>query len=1155
MDATVARVGSYLIDRELGRGGMGVVYAGRHEATGAPAAVKTVTEADSRRMFQIRREIDALARLAHPGVVRILGHGVDGGFPWYAMELLDGLTLEGVHRAFLERPLRATASNRFGDTTTAVLPLSAGALNAPDWTESPRTVAPAIRFEAAGGHLAEAMGLVVRLCETLAFVHGEGVIHRDLKPSNIFVTAGGLPVLVDFGLVAHVGGVTGRDVLDETWMAGSCLFMAPEQISGELLDPRADLYTLGCIMYLLITGRPPFDGTTTEVVNQHLQASAPPPSASVDGVPHELDQLVLRLLAKQPRNRVGHAYDVAAALQRLRVTAPTWDEELPRTRTYLYRPPLVGREAVLEEIDGRTKRLADGRCSLVLLGGESGVGKTRVALEIASRVVARGQEVATSTCTPTLPPLNPLRPLLQHIADYCVEQGAAASERLVGERGPVMAAYEPALSGIPGQEKREAPAPLPQAAARSRLFRSLSETLAAYTAAVPTLLVVDDLQWADELTCAFFEHLAAAPLTADMRLVVLGTYRSEERTPALEKLLAAEHTVGFTLSRLSTNYVGAMVAGMLSLSNPPAAFVRFLADKTEGNPFFLAEYLRTAVSEQVLIRTRSGHWTLAETDDPTDVICESLPLPRSLREVIGRRLETLSPRAAGVLGCATVIGREFDLGVLQQVAGLEEHELAAALTELVDRHVIENAEAGGFRISHDKLREIPYAALGDERCSLHGRVAATLEALHKGDDRFHGVLGNHWSRAEQPALAAPHLERAGDRALTLYAPADAIGFYRNALTALEASGAAGRATFGVCEKLADALALTGSHAEARAVFAQAVASAPSGVDVARLHRKSGKTLETEHDHAQALDAYDRAERSLLDTIDRDASWHREWVQVQLNRIWIFYWQNRTDDMNQSVERVAPAVNEYGSALQRSNYYQALVTRDFRQRRYVVADDVIANARRSLSAAEEARAPAESGFARFVLGFGLLFGGQLEEAEAQLFEALQGARRLGDVTSKLRCQAYLTLTHRRQQRVQDAEASAEQTLALATSLKMNDYVGLAQAVLGWTAWTRRDAAEARRLSQAAMESWSHLNFPYPFQWTGALTLLAVQLDNVPLRTLVGVVQPLLAPGQLRLPEPVNANLEKAVRAYERKDSEATREALQRAVDEARRAGFL
>ena len=176
--------------------------------------------------------------------------------------------------------------------------------------------------------------------------------------------------------------------------------MPPEQINGDLLDPRTDLYALGCVMYLLITGRPPFSGINADVVRQHLRASPPPPSSVVTGVPHELDQLVLRLLAKLPRDRVGHAHDVAAVLQRLKSVAPAWVSELPRTRTYLYRPPLVGRQAVLEQIDETTRGLFDGRGGLVLLGGESGVGKTRVALAVASRIIGRGHDVVTSMCAP-----------------------------------------------------------------------------------------------------------------------------------------------------------------------------------------------------------------------------------------------------------------------------------------------------------------------------------------------------------------------------------------------------------------------------------------------------------------------------------------------------------------------------------------------------------------------------------------------------------------------------------------------------------------------------------------------------------------------------------------------------------------------------------
>jgi serine/threonine protein kinase len=157
-DEADSTIGPYHIARVLGRGGMGVVYAGTHTATGVCAAVKTVVAPKAHTLLQIRREIEALARLRHPGVVRILDYGVERGRPWYAMELLDHPTL---------------------------------AENAP---ERPRD---------------EKLGLVERLCETLAYVHGEGSVHGDLKPRNVLITERSLPVLVDFGLVAHVGLATG----------------------------------------------------------------------------------------------------------------------------------------------------------------------------------------------------------------------------------------------------------------------------------------------------------------------------------------------------------------------------------------------------------------------------------------------------------------------------------------------------------------------------------------------------------------------------------------------------------------------------------------------------------------------------------------------------------------------------------------------------------------------------------------------------------------------------------------------------------------------------------------------------------------------------------------------------------------------------------
>src|SRR5690606_39229389 len=140
-------------------------------------------------------------------------------------------------------------------------------------------------------------GIVRTLCGPLAFVHGEGLVHRDLKPENVVISENGAPVLVDFGLAVRVAGADpGREVVDIAGRAlGTPAYMAPEQIRGELVDARADLYALGCMLYECVTGAVPFEGAPGQVLRMHLEQQPPPPSVYVDGLPPALDALVLRL--------------------------------------------------------------------------------------------------------------------------------------------------------------------------------------------------------------------------------------------------------------------------------------------------------------------------------------------------------------------------------------------------------------------------------------------------------------------------------------------------------------------------------------------------------------------------------------------------------------------------------------------------------------------------------------------------------------------------------------------------------------------------------------------------------------------------------------------------------------------------------------------
>ncbi|HKU40105.1 MAG TPA: AAA family ATPase [Polyangiales bacterium] len=1139
--ALKARIGPYILDSMLGDGGMGLVYSGTHEVSGARAAIKTVRVWDAARISQIRREIQALARLRHPGLVRVLAHGVDEGRPWYAMELLEGRTLSEV-----AAPPRAQPR---GLEQSGIHPRLG-------WGGRPTPPQ----------QLHELLGVVQNLCETLAYVHGEGVIHRDLKPSNVLVASSGKPVLVDFGLAAHIGDASGREVLDaETAPAGSAHYMSPEQILGEPLDPRCDLYAVGCMLFELVTGRPPFGGSLDSVIDQHLRRPPPKLRELVGGFPPALEELVGGLLEKDRRRRIGHARDVASVLATCGARPVPWGAALPEVRTYLYRPPLIGRHDILDQLDTLILALTEGRGSMAFVEGESGVGKTRLALELAKHAEHRGVRVIASGCLDLSAgqhsdlgvqsaPLEPLRPFLRYVADACAERGESAAFQLLAASDPLLAAFEPALARWVTSPDDASLKALPARAALNRVYESMRQVLVAFADRAPLLLIIDDLQWADELTLGLLEHLGAAfERGPDAPLLVLGLLRREECGPRLRASVQAAWARRFELHRLDRDELGQMVGGMLSISRPLPAFIDYLSKQSEGNPFFVAEYLRAAVAEQLLVRDASGRWQIAQSSEPTEVMCAALPLPHSLREVVERRVEGLDPIARRILVVAAAIGREFELSLLQTAAAASDEEALDAVADLVQRQVLEPTPAGaGFRFAHDKLRQIPIAELAHhERQSLHRRVAEVLEARHLSRTEAElAALGHHWLGAGEPERAAAHLHRAGDLAVDVRALDRAIAHYRRALDGAPAD------TAQLAAKLADVLALRGSFDEARELFERALAlTHHDTLWRASIRVKLGKTWELAHAHERALAEYDAAEAELRTAAVHGERWRHQWIQLQLSRVWVYYWCVRIGDMNRVLHEIAPDVTQYGTALERAQYFSALAQRDLRLHRYVVNDVLIANLERSRDAAREAKAPVDVAMAGFLLGFGRMFRGELECATTQLLETLRAARKLGDATIEIRCVAYLALAHRLANDPERAGELARETLERASAARMGEYVGLAKACLAWTHWRAGRFFETQALCREALQAWSELSFAYPFEWTAALILLALGHGSEPDAQDLSLARKLYGERSARLPEPIDTALGEAVQAADRGDASRVQRGLRNAVAAALELGYI
>ena len=784
-------IGPYRILGVIGRGGMGVVYRAEHLETGEPAALKTVTVTGANMLSGIRREIHALRRVDHPGVVRVLAEGLDGGLPWYAMDLLQGRSLRDYNEA--RRAIRA-GSDATPSATPQVTQIFPDSVPGAALGAAPQEPAQA---QADAEDLVGALTVIRRVCAPLAFVHGKGIVHRDLKPDNIFIRTDGRPILVDFGLAFHFSGGRGRETLEVGGHGvGSPSYMSPEQVRGDLVDARADLYALGCMLYEIVTGAVPFGGGMPMVVlGQHLYQAPVPPSHIVESVPPKLEELILRLLQKRPQDRLGHANDVAAALGELGAGAEMGG---PPAQPYLYRPGLAGRADVLPTLEEAIARVGVRKGGMVFIGGESGVGKTRLAMEVATKAARRSLRVVTGECAAIsaaeaegssvkAAPLHPFRHLLLAVADRCRELGPEETRRLLGDRGRVLALHEPALAQLPGQDQYPEPPALPAQAARYRLMSCLAATLAAFAEQTPVLLLIDDLQWADENSLGFLRFLEPSYFEAN-GVLILGTYRIEEMSGALRDLVTAPGSTRVELGRLDTKAVARMVSDMLAMDHPPRAFIEYLVRQSEGNPFFIAEYLRVAMEERLLFRNEAGEWRLEEHGGDLDRDRERrslLPLPKELRALVVRRFARLGPEARALARMASVLGREFDGELLLGATALGTIEGLEALEELRTHQILEEAEPGRLRFGHDKLREILYGDIAPlERRALHGVAARTIETHYAGTPDlplFYPILAHHFGVAEVADKTLEYLEKAGQQALDTGASEEALGFYRKAL--------------------------------------------------------------------------------------------------------------------------------------------------------------------------------------------------------------------------------------------------------------------------------------------------------------------------------------------------------------------------------------
>ena len=453
-------------------------------------------------------------------------------------------------------------------------------------------------------------------------------------------------------------------------------------------------------------------------------------------------------------------------------------------------PPFVGRETEWQVLLDRWEQASSGQGGLVFVGGEAGVGKTRLVEELGQHVQQLGHRVVRGRCYEyecTLPHgllADVLRAglsvagesVLERLPDWQVAELIRLAPELV-ERFPSL----PVLSLSADQQQE-------------RLFEALTLFLLDLARETPLLLVLEDLHWVGDSALAWLHYLARRLKQAPVLL--LSTYRFEVPNPTSSllglvlDLEREERVVRLDLDGLSQETLSRWMVGA------DDSLVSRVHRQTEGNPLFVLETLRSLFEEEK-VRLVEGQWV--EAPD-----LASLPVPISVRQVVQRRVGRLSPRAREMVSIAAVVGRAFDFDVLQQVLGQGEGEALEALDELLRCHLVREGEApsgGDYEFGHNLTREAIYLDLHyRRRRRFHRLVAEAMERLYIGRPGKVGEIGYHFERAAETERALTWMVEAGEQARRSYRPRDALAHFQQAVTLLNADrsdAVAGRALTGL----------------------------------------------------------------------------------------------------------------------------------------------------------------------------------------------------------------------------------------------------------------------------------------------------------------------------------------------------------------------
>lgn len=778
----------YKLRHLISRGGMASVYRALRLSIGDTVAVKVLAIDENLDPIDLKRfqlEASASASIKHPNIISIYDFGLLEDIAYIVMEYMEGSSL-------------AREIARCGTLS-----------------------------------LERTFRIFRQIASAVTAAHKQGVIHRDLKPSNIIFQKANceddLVKVVDFG-IAKLIKEGGEKLTSADFALGTPEYMSPEQCLGQKLDERSDIYSLGIVLYEMLTGQTPFSGEIASAILVKHAIEIPRPISSINpAIPSEVEAVVMKALEKKPEARFHSANEFATELEiairnaeaarrdasltsewtkdrsdtvKLHRLVPIQFEEKPhlepsqtemvRAITRLEAPlkfsfeRFVGRHEELKKLRERFELVKKGVGQSFFITGDPGIGKTELVNQLQKSLT--GEQFIYLVCkfyeyandSHYRPYLDSLHSFSRNFVDRSWPEANSSGmiQQVVRQLADIDTLLNLESESLQAQSEE----------IKYRTFEALSGIFLMLAERYPVILLLDDIHWADSLSLEFLSYLLRS--SERSKLFIVSTLRQQdlqdEKRPLRAWVRRFNRHGSFNqlkLSALSRTEASTLIHTIFGGLRTDEDILERLHRTSGGNPYYLCEIVRQLVQEGRIFWD-SERWHCQKLED--------IDLPNSVLELVDKHLNRLSDDAVEVFTRAAVVGERFSLNLLQALTDLSLDALMDIIDTGLREYIIRESVSTDplsddcFTFYHNTLRRVLYERLSVyRRRRLHAQIAVKLEGLNpRRVDRIAGELAYHYFNGESFERALHYSIIAGDTFRKLFAIDDAVKYYTLAEEAL-----------------------------------------------------------------------------------------------------------------------------------------------------------------------------------------------------------------------------------------------------------------------------------------------------------------------------------------------------------------------------------